>query len=66
MLSNNSSRHSIGAALRWDVRDSIALKLQANQIQNHAGSFGGQANQQPGFQPGRSYNLLSASVDFVF
>ena len=66
VLSNNSSRHSIGAALRWDVRDSGAVKLQANHIQNHAGSFGGLSNQQPGFQPGKSYNLLSASVDFVF
>jgi hypothetical protein len=66
VLGNNSSRHSIGAALRWDVHDSIALKLQASHIKNHAGSFGGLGNQQPGFLPGRGYNLLSASVDFVF
>ena len=66
VLSNNSSRHSMGAALRWDVRDSIAVKLQANHIKNHAGSFGGLGNVQPGFQPGRGYTLVSATVDFVF
>lgn len=66
VLANNSSRHSIGAALRWDVHDSIAVKFQATHVKNHAGSFGSLGNQQPGFQPGRGYNLLSATVDFVF
>lgn len=66
VLGNNASRHSVGAALRWDVHDNIAVKLQANHIQNHAGSFGGLGNQQPGFVPGRGYSLVSASVDFVF
>lgn len=66
VLGNNSSRHSFGAALRWDVYNNIAIKLQANHIQNHAGSFGGLSNQQPGFQTGQSYSLISASVDFVF
>ncbi len=63
---NNSSRHSYTASLRWDVRDSIAVKLQGSHVSNHAGSYGSLGNQQPGFQPGRSYNLISASVDFVF
>ena len=63
---NNTRRHSYTAALRWDVRDNIAVKLQASRVQNHAGSFGSLDNIQPGFQPGRGYSLLSASVDFVF
>lgn len=66
VASNNTSRHSYTAALRWDVRDGIAAKLQASHVQNHAGSFGSLGNIQPGFEPGRSYNLISASVDFVF
>lgn len=63
---NNASRHSFTGALRWDVHSNIAIKLQASHVQNHAGSYGGLSNQQPGFVPGRSYDLLSASVDFVF
>lgn len=66
VLANNSSRHSFGAALRWDVHDNIAVKLQATHVKNHAGSFGSLGNLQPGFAPGRGYNLLSASLDFVF
>ncbi|MGB3392956.1 MAG: hypothetical protein WA956_16220 [Stenotrophomonas sp.] len=66
VASNNSSRHSYTASLRWDVRDSIAVKLQGSHVKNHAGSYGSLGNQQPGFQTGRSYNLISASVDFVF
>ncbi|WP_235974158.1 hypothetical protein [Luteimonas deserti] len=66
VASSNAGRHSYTAALRWDVRDSVALKLQGSHIENHAGSFGSLGNVQPGFQPGRSYNLISASVDFVF
>lgn len=62
----NSSRHSYTASLRWDVRDSVAIKLQGSHIRNHAGSYGGMVNIQPGFQPGQSYNLVSATVDFVF
>jgi len=63
---NQNSRHSYTASVRWDVRDNIAVKLQGSHVQNHAGSFGGLKNYQPGFQPGGSYNLISASVDFVF
>ena len=66
VASNNANRHSYSAALRWDVRDNVAVKFQASRVQNHAGSFGSLDNIQPGFQPGRGYSLLSASVDFVF
>lgn len=61
-----ASRHSYTASLRWDVRDSVAVKLQGSHVRNHAGSYGDLGNFQPGFQPGRSYNLVSATVDFVF
>lgn len=63
---NNNSRHSYTASLRWDVRDNVAVKLQGSHVKNHAGSFGSLKNYQPGFQPGGSYNLISASVDLVF
>ena len=61
-----SSRHSFTAGLRWDVRESMDIKFQATHVQNHAGSYGALSNIQPGFQTGGSYNLLSASFDFVF
>ena len=63
---NNNGRHAITAALRWDVATNVALKVEGSHIKNHAGSYGTLTNPQPGFEPGRSYNLLSASVDFVF
>jgi hypothetical protein len=63
---NNADRHSFTAALRWDVRDNVAVKLQDSYVKLHAGSYGYLDNLQPGFQPGGSYNLVSASVDFVF
>ncbi len=66
VLRNNNSRHSYTASLRWDVRDSVALKLQGSHVKMHAGSRGDLSNEQPGFRPGGSYNLISASVDFVF
>ena len=66
LLSNNNSRHSYTVGVRWDVHDNVALKFQGSRIENHAGSFGGLGNVQPGFEPGRGYNLISASVDFVF
>ena len=47
-------------------RESVALKLEASHVESDTGSNGGLTNLQPGFRPGGSYNLVSASVDFVF
>lgn len=66
VASNEAGRHSVTASLRWDAHDNIAVKLQGSHVKNHAGSSGGLGNLQPGFQPGGRYNLISASVDFVF
>ena len=63
---NNNSRHALTAALRWDFKPQMAAKIEASHINNHAGSFGTLGNPTTDFVPGRSYNLLSASVDFVF
>ncbi|AJC46551.1 MULTISPECIES: hypothetical protein [Xanthomonas] len=61
-----NGRHSYTASLRWDVYENVAFKFQASHIVNNAGSYGSLGNIQPGFRPGGSYNLLSASFDFVF
>jgi hypothetical protein len=55
---------SIGA--RWDFAKNIDLKLQFDHTMLGAGSPGLLINVQPGFQPGGSVNLFSATVDFVF
>jgi hypothetical protein len=55
---------SLGA--RFDVARNIDLKLQADRTRLGPHSQGWLINAQPGFEKGSSYNLLSASVDFVF
>jgi hypothetical protein len=63
---NNNSRHAVTAALRWDFKPQMAAKIEASHINNHAGSYGTLGNPTAEFAPGGSYNLLSASIDFVF
>ena len=63
---NENGRHALTAALRWDFMPKMAAKIEASHVKNHAGSYGNLGNLQAGYVPGSSYNLLSASVDFVF
>jgi hypothetical protein len=55
---------SIGG--RWDFRKDVALKVQYDLTRNGTGSYGALTNVQPGLQPGSSYKVFSAAVDFVF
>jgi hypothetical protein len=57
---------SMALGLRWDVRDNLALKLQYDHLRPKAGSRGTLINDQPGFRDGRSVNVSSAVLDFVF
>jgi hypothetical protein len=66
LAGSNSERRSIAIGTRWDFRESFAFKLEASHVDAAAGSDGGLTNLQPGFARGGSYNLLSATVDFVF
>lgn len=66
LAGHNENRRSLTVGTRWDFRENFALKLEASHVDAGAGSNGGLTNLQPGFQHGGSYNLLSASVDFVF
>ena len=63
---NNQGRHALTAALRWDFMPQMAAKIEASHVKNHAGSYGNLGNIQDQYVPGSSYNLLSASIDFVF
>lgn len=66
LAGHNENRRSLTVGTRWDFRENFALKLEASHVDAGAGSNGGLTNLQPGFERGGSYNLLSASVDFVF
>ena len=55
---------TVGA--RWDFVRNAALKVQFDHTRIGAGSTGGLRNLQPGFRPGGSLNVISATIDFVF
>ena len=57
---------TISVGVRWDFFKSLDLKLQYDHTRIGAGSTGALANVQPGFQTGSTFNLISATVDFVF
>lgn len=59
-------RKSLGAGLRWDARKNLTLKFQLDHTKLDEGSSGTLRNLQPGFQTGSSFNVLSATLDFVF
>lgn len=66
LASANHARQSLTLGSRWDVRANVAVKLEVAHVEADDDSFGGLYNAQPGFEPGGSYDVLSASVDFVF
>ncbi len=51
---------------RWDLMKNTDLKLQYEHISLDAGSSGLLINAQPGFKTGGSFNLVSATIDWVF
>lgn len=63
---NNSAQSSASLGLRWDFRTNMDLKLQFDRVKNDTGSTGSLINTQPAFKTGESYNLVSATLDFVF
>jgi hypothetical protein len=52
--------------VRWDFMKDVDCKLQVDHTRNGAGSPGILLDLQPGFRPGGTVNLISASLDFVF
>ena len=57
---------TISVGLRWDFAPNADVKLQFDHARLGAGSAGTLVNVQPGFTPGGSFNVFSATVDFVF
>jgi hypothetical protein len=65
-LATFASQRTLSLGARLDVTSSIDLKLQWDRTNLGADSQGWLTNLQPGFQPGSSYTLVSATLDFVF
>jgi hypothetical protein len=66
LASQNKAQSSVSLGLRWDFLSNMDLKLQVDRVKNDDLSYGELANTQPAFQTGQSYNLISATLDFVF
>jgi hypothetical protein len=59
-------QRTVSVGGRWDVAKHIDLKVQYDYTRIGADSSGTLINAQPGFQPGGTVNIFSATVDFVF
>lgn len=60
------SQSTITAGLRWDLAPNMALKLQHERITTRRGSRGLLINSVPDFVSGRTAQVSSAALDFVF
>jgi hypothetical protein len=66
LAANNAASHSVTLGTRWDFHTNLDFKFEVTHAKNASGSAGQLTNLQPGFEPGKGYNLVSAVVDFVF
>jgi predicted porin len=66
ILESNPDQSTVSVGSRWDFMKNLDLKLQYDHSRHGARSAGNLTNLQPGFQPGGTVNLFSATVDFVF
>ncbi|QOL52161.1 hypothetical protein LPB04_21160 [Massilia litorea] len=60
------SQSTLGAGLRWDLAPNFALKLQHQRVTTRNGSRGMFINSVPDYQSGRTAQVTSAALDFVF
>jgi hypothetical protein len=66
VLETNADQKTISVSTRWDFAKNVDLKLQVDHTRLGAGSSGTLSNIQPGFVPGGTVNLFSATIDFVW
>jgi opacity protein-like surface antigen len=60
------SQSTLGAGLRWDLASNLALKLQHQRVTTRSGSRGMFINLVANYQSGRTAQVTSAALDFVF
>jgi hypothetical protein len=65
-LATIASQRTVSLGARLDVTSSVDLKLQLDRTNLGQNSQGWLTNLQPGFRPGSSLTLFSATLDFVF
>jgi len=65
-LQSIAVQHTVSTGARWDFMKDLDFKLQVDHTKNGAGSPGTLLDPQPGFKPGGTVNLISATLDFVF
>ena len=63
---SSSSWNTVSVGSRWDFYRNFDLKAQFDRMRLNAGAQGPFINVQPGFRPGSTVNLFSATVDFLF
>ncbi len=66
LLTTIPQQRTVSIGMRWDCMTDVALKLQFDRVTPTGGSRGTFINVQPGFRSGRSVNVASAVLDFVF
>jgi hypothetical protein len=66
ILQQIPDQSTVSLGTRWDFATNVDLKLQFDHTRLGADSDGTLINLQPGFRPGGTVNLFSATVDFVF
>jgi hypothetical protein len=66
ILRSIPDQRTISLGARWDFAKNIDLKVQFDHTRLGPNSDGTLINIQPGFQPGGTVNLFSATLDFVF
>jgi hypothetical protein len=65
ILASTADYSTFAQGVRWDFAPNLSLKLQHERIRIADGSWGPLTRIQPGFQPGGSVRLVSATVSFV-
>ncbi|MFC5459140.1 porin [Massilia niabensis] len=66
LLRTVPSQSTLSAGLRWDVAPNMAFKLQHERVTPRSGSRGMLINAAPGFRSGRTAQVSSVLLDFVF
>jgi len=66
ILGSAPTQNTVSLGVRWDFTRDVDLKVQYDHTRVGAGSSGTLTNLQPGFRPGESFSLLSATIDFVW
>ncbi|MES2740579.1 MAG: porin [Pseudomonadota bacterium] len=66
LLRSVATQETASAGMRWDFRRNMALKVQYDRVRPHGNSTGTLINVQPEYRSGRSVNVISATLDFVY